>query len=172
MTAGSFGSRTVDLFADSNFKLRPNSNGSVALEDGTIRWGQIYSTNSSISTSDKNYKKNIKSLKDDERFYQLFKKLIPVSYLFIDGSSGRTHIGFISQDVENAMLDVGLTDLDFAGFCKDVKMKETEKKDEYGNTIFEKNLDKDGNEQYVYSLRYEEFIAINAMVIQRLDNRI
>lgn len=67
-------------------------------------------------------------MKDDERFYQLFKKLISVSYLFTDGLSGRTHVGFISQDVENAMLEVGLTDLDFAGFCKDIKMKETEKK--------------------------------------------
>lgn len=111
-------------------------------------------------------------MKDDERFYQLFKKLVPVSYLFTDGSLGRTHVGFIAQDVENAMLEVGLTDLDFAGFCKDVKMKETEKKDEYGNIIFEKDLDEDGNEQYVYSLRYEEFIAINTMIIQKLDNRV
>lgn len=29
-----------------------------------------------------------------------------------------------------------------------------------------------GDEQCVYSLRYEEFIAINTMIIQKLDNRV
>lgn len=168
-SAGSLGSRTVDLYVDSTFRLRPNINGGIALGDGNVRWGQIYSTNSSISTSDKNYKKNIKNLKEDERFYQLFKKLAPVSYLFTDGSSGRTHVGFIAQDVEAAMIQVGLTDLDFAGFCKDIKMKSTGEKDENGNIIFEKDLDEYGNEQYVYALRYEEFIAINTMIVQKLE---
>lgn len=49
-------------------------------------------------------------------------KLQPVSFLFKDGTSGRTHIGFIAQDVEQAMSECGLTDLDFAGFCKDQKL--------------------------------------------------
>lgn len=169
--AGSLGSRTVDLYVDTTFRLRPNISGGVALGDGTVKWGQIYSTNSAISTSDKNYKKNIKGLKEDERFYLLFKKLAPVSYLFTDGTSGRTHVGFIAQDVEDAMQEVGLTDLDFAGFCKDVKMKATEEKDKDGNVIFVKDLDEYGNEKYVYALRYEEFIAINTMMIQKLDEK-
>lgn len=170
-SAGSLGSRTVDLYVDTTFRFRPNTSGGIALGDGTVKWGQIYSTNSAISTSDKNYKKNIKGLKEDERFYLLFKKLAPVSYLFTDGTSGRTHVGFIAQDVEDAMQEVGLTDLDFAGFCKDVKMKATEEKDKDGNIIFVKDLDEYGNEKYVYALRYEEFIAINTMMIQKLDEK-
>lgn len=170
-SAGSLGSRTVDLYVDTTFRFRPNTSGGIALGDGTVKWGQIYSTNSAISTSDKNYKKNIKGLKEDERFYLLFKKLAPVSYLFTDGTSGRTHVGFIAQDVEDAMQEVGLTDLDFAGFCKDVKMKATEEKDKDGNVIFVKDLDEYGNEKYVYALRYEEFIAINTMMIQKLDEK-
>lgn len=169
--AGPLGSRTVDLYVDTTFRFRPSTSGDIALGDGTAKWGQIYSTNSAISTSDKNYKKNIKGLKEDERFYLLFKKLAPVSYLFTDGTSGRTHVGFTAQDVEDAMQEVGLTDLDFAGFCKDVKMKATEEKDKDGNVIFVKDLDEYGNEKYVYALRYEEFIAINTMMIQKLDEK-
>ena len=51
----------------------------------------------------------------------VFKKLQPVSFQVIDGTSGQTHTGFIAQDVEEAMSEVGLTDQDFAGFCRNPK---------------------------------------------------
>ncbi len=88
--------------------------------------------------------------------------LQPVTYRFIDGTSGRIHVGFIAQDVEDAMLQTGLSDLDFAGFCKD-KALDTE-----GNPI----LDDCGAPPHIYSLRYEEFIALNTAVIQRQQAQI
>lgn len=141
----------VNLAADTVrhwWHLSPHSDGHTFLGHPNRRWGQIYSTNSTISTSDRSVKNDIDVL--SEKYLQLFSLLIPVSFKFVDGTSGRTHVGFIAQDVEEAMERVGLTDLDFAGFCKDWDAE---------------------NNRYVYALRYEEFIPINTAVIQDLQIR-
>ncbi len=132
------------------------------------RWGQIYSTNAAISTSDRNVKKNIRPLTDADVLF--LRKLIPSAFQMKDGTSGRMHMGFIAQEVEEAMIECGLTDLDFAGFCKD--KKQIAKADEEGNEYYEDVLDEDGNVQYIYSLRYEEFIALNTKAIQYCMDKI
>lgn len=142
-------------------------NGAISLGSANYRFSQLYVTSSSISTSDKNYKDDIKSLTD--KHLQFFMKLQPVSFLFKDGTSGRTHIGFIAQDVEQVMSECGLTDLDFAGFCKDQKI---DSKLVDGEEVNEPILDENGNPEYIYSLRYEEFIALNTYVIQELWKRV
>lgn len=142
-------------------------NGAISLGSANYRFSQLYVTSSSISTSDKNYKDDIKSLTD--KHLQFFMKLQPVSFLFKNGTSGRTHIGFIAQDVEQAMSECGLTDLDFAGFCKDQKI---DSKLVDGEEVNEPILDENGNPEYIYSLRYEEFIALNTYVIQELWKRV
>lgn len=140
------------------------SDNKVSLGHPSARWREVYAVTGSIQTSDRNLKDNIQSLTD--KHLQFFLLLQPVSFTFKDGTSGRTHIGFISQDVEEAMAQVGLTDLDFAGFCKDIKC--TYSTDENGKTVSEPILDENGNPEYIYSLRYEEFIAINTYAIQKL----
>lgn len=142
-------------------------NGAISLGSANYRFSQLYVTSSSISTSDKNYKDDIKSLTN--KHLQFFMKLQPVSFLFKEGTSGRTHIGFIAQDVEQAMSECGLTDLDFAGFCKDQKI---DSKLVDGEEVNEPILDENGNPEYIYSLRYEEFIALNTYTIQKLWNRV
>lgn len=142
-------------------------NGAISLGSGNYRFSQLYVTSSSISTSDKNYKDDIKSLTD--KHLQFFMKLQPVSFLFKDGTSGRTHVGFIAQDVEQAMSECGLTDLDFAGFCKDQKV---DSKLVDGEEVNEPIVDDNGNPEYIYSLRYEEFIALNTYAIQKLWNHV
>ena len=62
----------------------------------------------------------------------------------------RTHIGFIAQDIEDAMSDLGMSGEDFGGFCKDDM----------------------GDGKVEYSLRYSEFIALNTMKIQKLQNEV
>ena len=146
-----------------------NTSKGVTLGTSSKLWGQIYSSNASISTSDRNEKDNITGLTDVHK--KFFMKLMPVSFTFKDGTSGRTHIGFISQDVEDAMEELGMTSLDFAGFCKDVKKKDV--LDENGDIYYEEDvLDEDGNQVYIYSLRYEEFIGIIAYVLQDSVHRL
>lgn len=147
-------------------------NGYTNLGSGSFRWKQLFATTATISTSDRNLKKDIYQLTDTH--LDFFLKLQPVSFLFKDGESGRTHIGFIAQDVEQAMSECGLTDLDFAGFCKDQKVEVFFEEDENGDKIEKERpiLDENGNPEYIYSLRYEEFIALNTYVIQKLWKRV
>lgn len=93
--------------------------------------------------------------------------LIPKSFKYKNGTSGRTHFGFIAQDVEDALSSCGLTSLDFAGFCKDIKTKpEYDDKNSY---IGEKEvIDENGNPEYIYSLRYTEFISLITHMVQKL----
>ncbi len=156
--------------------------GDNRINSGTSghRWKQVYAGAATISTSDRNLKKDIKEL--DESHLKFFLLLTAVSYQFIDGDSGRTHIGFIAQDVEGAMAQCGLTALDFAGFCKDVKVqtvpveKEVELEDgtikTYTDYVDEAVLDADGNPKYIYSLRYEEFIALVTYATQKLYKKV
>jgi len=180
------GSSQTYNFAPTAF--RPGKNDDVGLGDSSRKWKQLFAVTSTISTSDRNLKDNINELTDIHK--KLFMKLIPVSFTFKDGTSGRTHIGFISQDVEDAMNELGMNSLDFAGFCKDVKTKSiietrpslkkdgTQKFDENGNPVYEEidrdipDLDENGNIQYVYSLRYEEFIGLVVHVLQDSVNRL
>lgn len=139
------------------------------LGTSSYKWETVYAANGAIQTSDRNAKHDIKPL--DDKYIELFKKLIPVSFVFNSNTSGRTHIGFISQDVEEAMLEVGLSDLDFAGFCKDVKTEPIF--DEEGEWMEERPVyDADGNPEYIYSLRYDEFIAIVTRMVQIHDDRL
>ena len=177
---------------DNAWTLCPNNDAHLRLGSPSCRWGNIYSTNATISTSDRNLKKDIQPLTD--KHLKFFTMLQPVSFKFIDGTSGRTHIGFISQDVEEAMTACGLTDLDFAGFCKDKKTERVEKIIEVKKEVPKEMIDETTGEtyigteivveeqtieedvsiegEYIYSLRYEEFIALNTYVIQKQQSEI
>lgn len=127
------------------------------------RWKAIYAGTSTITTSDKNLKKDINPF--TEAYEELFFDLEPSIFKLKDGKSNRTHAGFISNDVEKALEKNGLSALDFAGFCKDKKIETVV--DENGE---EKEVPVEG--EYVYSLRYEEFIALNTHMIQKLYSKV
>ena len=80
-----------------------------------------------------------------------------------NGTSDRYHIGFISQDVESAMEEIGMDSKAFAGFIKSPVYEEDEKGKEIegGNVV-----------DHRYGLRYEEFIALNTHMIQKLMARV
>jgi hypothetical protein len=145
--------------------LFPDTDGTRACGYPSTRWNTVYATNGTINTSDRTHKKNIQEL--DDRYIQLFNKLIPVSFEFNYANSDRVHIGFISQDVEAAMYDLGISDLEFAGFCRDKQQVYDEKTNKWNDV-----LDDDGNPIYIYSLRYQEFIALNTCMIQKQQKEI
>lgn len=138
-----------------NKAFRPTSeyDGDIILGSSGCRWKEIWCTQSSINSSDRNLKNSIHHMDEQDQLEKLFLSLLPCTYKFNNGESGRTHFGFISQDVEQALLDNGMTSLDFAGFCKDL-------------------IEENGTEKYSYSLRYGEFIALNTHMIQKLYKRI
>lgn len=144
----------------------PNGDDKLYLGLSSYRWKQIYSTTATISTSDRNQKKDIKPL--DESARDFIMSLNPVSYKMKDGDSGRTHHGMIAQDVEEEMAKLGMTPMDFAGFCKDQKTETYEVQTEDGQ-IERKQRVIDG--EYIYGLRYEEFIpsAIKTIQLQQKE---
>ena len=111
-------------------------------------WQEVFAYTAEINTSDENWKNSIEEL--PEKYLTMMDAITPVRYKMNNGSSNRYHTGFISQNVKAAMDAAGVSDLDFAGWCKDV--------------------DAEGND--IYLLRYSEFISILWAKIKQLEGRI
>lgn len=152
-----------DIFGlgSGNWVAVGNSNFVTGLRGSSVRLG---SSSGETVTSDRNLKEDIKIL--DDKFVDFYKNLRPVTYKYEVGRSGRPHIGFIAQEVEEALNGVGLTTDDFGGICvDDVIYIEEFEDDPYDdmNYAYNKGL------KQIYSLRYEEFIGLNTHMTQRLN---
>lgn len=82
-----------------------------------------------------------------------FNALQPRTYRYIEGMSGRTHFGFVAQDVKAAIESSGLTTQQVAVYV-------------------ELESDRDGFNGTECALRYDEIIALNTYMIQKLLNEI
>lgn len=148
--------------------LRPILAGGCTLGTNTYKWRTIYATSGTIQTSDRNEKNTIEEL-STEQAKSLILGLKPSTYKMNDGSSGRTHWGMISQDIEELMEKLGWDSTKFAGFIKSTKVR-TITEDENGNPL-KKPIEEVVEGEYDYSLRYDEFIAPMIKVIQNLNDR-
>ena len=132
-----------------------------------VKGQTVYLSNSSGNStlSDIRMKKDFTQLDKWEGF---FDSLEPVAFKLKAGSSGRYHIGFKAQQVEEALLDNNLTTQDFGGF---VKMKhDIDKDDVEGSKVYEEAGIYEGDDEY--GLIYSEFIALNTYKIQKMQERI
>ena len=139
-------SRYIDFVGDT---LKPSGNAVYSLGNSSYQYKNVYAQNvfvngSAVTTSDKRKKKFIRKLED--KYLELIKKLRPVTFKYKKGTSGRTHTGFIAQEVEQAMQDCGITN------------------EEFGGLVIQENGE--------YGLRYEEFIALQTAAIQNLQKRV
>ena len=112
------------------------------------KWNEVWSNTGTIKTSDRNEKNSIETL--PSQYEDFFDCLQPVRYKFNQNESNRYHIGFISQDVRDALSESGIPTTDFAGYI-----------------AYDKE---DGTKGY--GLRYSEFIALNTFEIQKLKKRV
>lgn len=126
----------------------PGSDDRFPLGASSARWTDVYAVNGTIQTSDANQKNSIEPL--PAQYVAMLDQITPKRYKLNDGQSGRYHVGFIAQDVEAAMAAAGITDMEFAGWIRDV--------------------DTDGNA--VYMLRYNEFMAILLAKIKELEQNL
>ena len=114
-----------------------------ATENSMYLWGTVKLSSGGTVTSDANQKNSIETV--SENYEKMFYELKPVTYKYNDGTSGRKHLGFIAQDVKNAINKSDLTTKDVAAYVSD--------------------LCEDGTE--LLSLRYSEFVALNTHMIQK-----
>lgn len=98
--------------------------------------------------SDRSIKKNVREL--DARYGDFFDRLSPRAFEYIDGNSGRTHVGFIAQEAYAALEPAGLTSQDFAGICIRDEGKETE----------------------LWTVRAGEFLGLCIDEVQKLKKRV
>jgi hypothetical protein len=110
--------------------------------------GSWYNNSGASVTSDRRLKNSIMTLTDN--YSVLFDNLKPCVYKYNDGTSGRKHIGFIAQDVEDAIQKAGLTSLD-AALVMDFP---------------------DGSGDAIKTLRYEEIIGMLVREVQILKSKV
>lgn len=122
--------------------------GSEYLGMANIPWSGLYADSCTCCTSDANRKNSIEPLPD--KYLTMFDHLTPYRFKMNNGTSGRYHSGYTTQNVKAAMDIAEIDSTEFGGWVKDV--------------------DKDGND--IYMLRYEEFGAIYAAKIKQLEARV
>lgn len=120
----------------------PNANDRYTLGSSGFKWTDVYATNGTIQTSDRNAKTDINY--DMSAYNAFYDRLAPATSKFIDGH--RKHMCFIAQDVEQALNDSNISTEDFAGLIK--------------------------TPDDTYALRYTEFVALNTYQIQQLKKEV
>lgn len=153
----------------------PVADNTVTLGTTSHRWTRVYAGNSSISTSDRRQKENIKPLgsvskstnsssttysmrarsgtvesEQTDIYSELFDKLEPVEYNMIDGEK-RKNFGLIAQDVIAAMEELGIEE------------------NELDLVHHEYYTDEEtGEEKDTYGMAYENLIALLIHEVQKL----
>lgn len=128
--------------------FHPFHDGEYYLGTTGHKWNVIYSKNGTINTSDEREKENIVPMGvspimtldlDGESepidiYSELFDRLEPVEFNFIENTDGRTHFGLVAQQVISAMEEVGFeeNDLDLAHHEYYTDEETGEEKDTYG----------------------------------------
>lgn len=160
-----YGSGAVYVSAEGN--LRPSSSGSRACGTSAGLWSSVWAVNGTIQTSDEREKTDIEPLENDERFLRFAKMIVPYIFKMKMGTSGRKHIGFIAQRIEEAMNECGISDMEFAGLVK-APVYAKKLKDENGNELNEYDTTSEVID-YTYHLRYEEFIPLLFLWLRSLN---
>jgi len=176
----------------------PSTNDNNDLGYTNLKWDDVFATNGTINTSDRNEKDNIT---ESDLGLDFVNKLKPVSYKFKEKT--RTHYGLISQDIEDLLGEFSKTSTDFAGFIKsqkedhsvwtkddsetqdavlytvddelpegvevgDVKTKASKEIGELKHQVGTAKIDN----EYTYGLRYDEFISPIIKAIQELSVKV
>lgn len=122
---------------------------------------QYINSSGTTTLSDKRLKTDFTELDNWDTF---FDNLKPCAFKYKNGASGRYHLGFIAQEVEEALDAATLTNQDFGGIVK--FPYRADEKDEEDAEFYEENGIKDGDDEY--GLIYTEFTALNTHEIQKL----
>ena len=121
------------------------------LRSRTVR---LINSSGTSTLSDERMKKDWKPLDGYDAF---FDALNPQAFRYIDGASGRYHLGFGAQSVEQALADSGLDNTDFGGLIRyDVPLQSDDWR---------------GYDQE-YGLIYTEFVALLTDQVQKLKKEV
>ena len=144
------------MFAGGNAVFVTTGGAKIYGSGNYTYWVQNGIVNSVAPTtgSDRDIKQDIQ-YGYDKRFDALFDNLRAVTYE-LKANPGKRHTGMIAQDVEQAMIDAGISENEFAGL---MKLEHAPK-------------DEQDTKKYDYFLGYEEFIPMLIDQVQKLKKRI
>lgn len=136
-----------------------SSLGEVTLGTSSVRWGQIYSSSSTVSTSDKRLKQDVEEISEAEKRVAVVAKGLLKKYRWIDrveekGEDARIHFGVMAQDLISAFEAEGLDATRYGLFCYDEWWTNPEDKSETDTKARDGWIRHDR-----YSVRYEELFA-------------
>ena len=142
------GIRVVGAIVRPSDHVGNNNDNAVDLGYASARYDDIYATNGTIQTSDRNEKQDIEELNEAEQRVAvackgLMRKFRWKSAVAEKGDEARTHFGIIAQDLQDAFTDEGLDAGDYAMFIS-TTWWETQTEVEAVEAVTEE-LDEDGN---------------------------
>ena len=169
--SGAYGDRNVGLFCQwadgKNHNMVDRSTDGLTAGVGwkgspdyktvtNVRGQTVKVVNSSGTStlSDERMKKDWKNLDGYDAF---FDALNPQAFRYIDGASGRYHLGFGAQSVEQALADSGLDNTDFGGLIKYAVPLQSDDWRGYDEE---------------YGLIYTEFVALLTDQVQKLKKEV
>ena len=120
-TSANHGGLRFDIHAVLPMEAGTQSDNTIDLGSGSYRYDDVFATNGTIQTSDRNEKQDIAELSDAEQRVAVAAKGLLRKFRWKDavaekGDEARTHFGIIAQDLQAAFAAEGLDAGDYAMF--------------------------------------------------------
>lgn len=189
---GSTSDRIVMDHAYSAGCIRPNVDSRSTCGYAGYKWYRVYNYTSACTTSDARDKYDVTPIAElgtsdpkpyaarrtkstaepnnDNVLERLYAGLIPKVFRKKKEVKDQIHIGFVAQDIGSALEDMGLDEEYFGLLIHD--SWSVEERDENGEVMTDSDGNPVMNEGEEYGLAYEEFIALNTYMIQKLQKTI
>lgn len=138
-----------------NAHLSPETDNKTTLGTTAFRWQQLYAGTTTIYTSDKREKHDIDLLSNSaETFEKLFSSLIPKVYRMNNGRQTLC-MGFVAQDIAEVLEELDI-------------------EENYLNVLAHDSWtdQETGEEKDLYSLAYNDFIALTVHMVQKQQKTI
>lgn len=178
----------VNTFARFDFSMnyfcsfRGDDSNGVNLGTPANKWKDIYATNATINTSDRNAKTCIENIADN--LLDAWGNVSLVSFKFKDaiekkGANARIHAGYIAQNIQEELYKHGIDACNYGLFCYDSwdaqeeKSHEEEKTDREGNANTVKVIDTPAiSAGATYGLRYIECLVVECAYLRKKNREL
>lgn len=160
----------------------PKTDNEYNLGTSTNRWKDVYATNATINTSDRNAKTCIKNI--DDNILEAWGNVSLVSFKFKDsvekkGDEARIHMGYIAQNIQEELSKYGIDACNYGLFCynswnaQEEKSHEEERTDSSGTTKTVKVIDTLALEAgETYGLRYIECLVVESAYLRKKNEEL
>lgn len=160
----------------------PTTDNEYSLGTPTKKWKDIYATNGTINTSDRNAKTCIKNI--DDNILDAWDNVSLISFKFKDavekkGDGARIHTGYIAQNIKEELAKHDIDACRYGLFCynswdaQEEKSHEEERTDEEGNIETVKVIDTQAREAgETFGLRYTECLIVECAYLRKKNREL